>query len=479
MLTFLQNYFFTGVTGNTAYDILKNFWQQVFGKDLEEIYLDAFEQAVTNERPRLNRYGDLVELEREVLRRALRTDLAMNVNQTSLSDLSEAEFCQRLAETMHTRQVLIIGGHNLTIEDYQQLLRNLIRHATAILRQKVLENEAAFNQMLLTEVQGDRSQLSEVQSYLTDRFDLTLQKLDSIESQTRLVPEILDTVKGQSKFLEDFRAEIQAGHRYHVAGESEDSSKFQNIDETDIKIVRDLLTAFFRDTSYFSGSFGQDVLNELRTSGNFTDEQARQLQRYFVQTGELNLRASDPRKVFTPSQDIQDELPVYSPLSNHLRNLDETDIIIARDVLSAFFRDAKYFSGSFSKDILNELCTAGGFTIEQARQLQRYFVKTGELNLNTSKPRDVFTPREDIPKIPSVQSPAISEEELARISKADQRCADLATNIGETLELIRQYEEQRRLADDPKAKRRTEREIADLRKQLSEYEAEAHKLGCE
>jgi len=57
-------------------------------------------------------------------------------------------------------------------------------------------------------------------------------------------------------------------------------------------------------------------------------------------------------------------------------------------------------------------------------------------------------------------------------------CADLAESIRETLELIKQYEDQRRLADDPKIKRRTEREIVELRSQLSAYEAEYQELGC-
>jgi hypothetical protein len=62
---------------------------------------------------------------------------------------------------------------------------------------------------------------------------------------------------------------------------------------------------------------------------------------------------------------------------------------------------------------------------------------------------------------------------------SDQRCADLAENIRETWSLIKLYEEQRRLASDPKIQKRAEREIADLRRQLAEYEAEVRKLGCE
>jgi len=68
--------------------------------------------------------------------------------------------------------------------------------------------------------------------------------------------------------------------------------------------------------------------------------------------------------------------------------------------------------------------------------------------------------------------------EVGPVSR-DQRCAHLAESIRETLGLIKQYEDQRWLADDPKAKRRTEQEIADLRAQLATYEAEYQQLGCE
>jgi len=76
------------------------------------------------------------------------------------------------------------------------------------------------------------------------------------------------------------------------------------------------------------------------------------------------------------------------------------------------------------------------------------------------------------------ESPRPAQTETGLASR-EQRCADLAESIRETLELIKQYEDQRRLADDPKAKRRAEREIADLRSQLAKYEAEYRDLGCQ
>jgi hypothetical protein len=59
----------------------------------------------------------------------------------------------------------------------------------------------------------------------------------------------------------------------------------------------------------------------------------------------------------------------------------------------------------------------------------------------------------------------------------DQRRASLAAAIRETLALIEQYETRRRLADDPKTRRRAAREIADLRAQLAAYEAEYRELN--
>lgn len=74
---------------------------------------------------------------------------------------------------------------------------------------------------------------------------------------------------------------------------------------------------------------------------------------------------------------------------------------------------------------------------------------------------------------------ATDTEDASRVTNRDQRCADLSEHIRETLDLIKQYEDQRRLTDDPKARRRAEREIAELRSQLAAYEAEYRELGCE
>ncbi|MBC8446711.1 MAG: hypothetical protein H8D78_03085 [Chloroflexi bacterium] len=61
----------------------------------------------------------------------------------------------------------------------------------------------------------------------------------------------------------------------------------------------------------------------------------------------------------------------------------------------------------------------------------------------------------------------------------EPRCAALKEAISNTLDLIKQYENQRRLSSDPKEKKRCEQEIADLRNQLSDYQTEYTDLGCD
>ena len=53
-----------------------------------------------------------------------------------------------------------------------------------------------------------------------------------------------------------------------------------------------------------------------------------------------------------------------------------------------------------------------------------------------------------------------------------KRRQDLEASICETLDLIKEYEEKRRLSDDPKEQRDCEGQIADLRHLLEKYRAE-------
>lgn len=190
LLTILKEYVFTGVTGNTVYDAVSRYLQKKFSKSLEELFLDAFVQAVDDQKDQLKRYGNSVSLDRETLRKALRRDLHMTLDGTALTILGDEEFVRKLAAILEVEQVLSIERHTLSKEDYEQLIRNLIHSTYNILRQRILPNVAVFNEILISEMQLDRQQLTEVQTYVADRFTLVLGGLGVLLERTVVLPKI-------------------------------------------------------------------------------------------------------------------------------------------------------------------------------------------------------------------------------------------------------------------------------------------------
>lgn len=209
LLTLLKEFIFTGVSGNLAYDALQNFWQQTFGKSLEDLYLDAFTAAFDLQKPSLRHYGGFLDLDRADLRRVLHTDLSLNLDQATLSSLSESVFIRCLAEAMTAAQVLIIGGHSLSKEEYRKLMQNLITRAGELLREQVLQNEAAFNRVLLAEVQNNRTNFDAVKKFLEDYFDAVLHRLEAIETNTARLPEMDNKLDTLNYDLQTLKSSVQ------------------------------------------------------------------------------------------------------------------------------------------------------------------------------------------------------------------------------------------------------------------------------
>ncbi len=74
--------------------------------------------------------------------------------------------------------------------------------------------------------------------------------------------------------------------------------------------------------------------------------------------------------------------------------------------------------------------------------------------------------------------PTASMVEGGMTAGRDVQCRDLQESINETLDLLREYEEQRRLTNDPKTRRTAEKEIARLKADLERYRAEYQTAGC-
>lgn len=195
LIHLLDNYIFSGVPSNAVYDVIKMAWEKINQKSWEDMYLDAFEAAVEEARPCLQRYcGDdgEVGLDTGALSKTLHRDLYVGPGNLTLSTLSTDEFTKQLAEAMEERSVLVIGGNKLSLEDYAQLTRNLVRHATNRFRTTILANEIAFRQALLDEVQGNEALIGQVRAFLAEHFDLVLEKLEIIEAGVQQVERKVD-----------------------------------------------------------------------------------------------------------------------------------------------------------------------------------------------------------------------------------------------------------------------------------------------
>ena len=144
----------------------------------EELYLDAFEQALAEERSSLSRYGRIdVVLNRAALERALHYNLATSLTDRALSQLTDPQFVDALAAAMSEHRALAVGGNDLSEDDYRQLLANLVRHATASFKNAVTESQVAFQQAIIAQSLHDASLLAETQRYLAQHFDLALEAL--------------------------------------------------------------------------------------------------------------------------------------------------------------------------------------------------------------------------------------------------------------------------------------------------------------
>lgn len=210
LLGLLDKYVLAPVLSQAARELMRTAWEKAHHRSWEGMYLDAFEAAVDEVRPRLAAYaeGGEVALDRSALSKALHRDLGTAVDTLPLSRLSNGEFAAELVRAMEERSVLVIGGHNLSSADYAQLVHNLVKHATTLFREAILADEHAFARAVLKEELTNQAVLQEVRVYLQDRFDLVVDEFDTIKSK-------LDRLSQQGT---DKQAVILAERVQHLGG---------------------------------------------------------------------------------------------------------------------------------------------------------------------------------------------------------------------------------------------------------------------
>lgn len=203
-LSILENHLFSGVPSNMVWDLIKLAWEKANRKTLEELFIDAFLSSVKIMRPIFSKYADgEIELDPEELSRLLHQDLRLEIDTKGLSALTNHEFSETLANALAQKQILIIGGHNISKADYSQLVYNLVGVAESIFRQSVIENELAFRHAVLTESEDNIEAIHDLRAYLSKRFEITLAKLDDIEQELHNQSSKLDLIANDLLVIKD------------------------------------------------------------------------------------------------------------------------------------------------------------------------------------------------------------------------------------------------------------------------------------
>lgn len=198
LASILDKYILAGVPSNAAYDLIKKAWEKASERSWEDLYLDAFEATVVDERPRLAKYADgEITLDRETLRKVLHYELVAPVLSLSLSTLTDEQFIQQLARALAQKQSLTIGGHNLSEEDYAQLVRSLVAKATNLFKTSVVKDSEAFQKALVDLALQNESLLRETQGYLNVQFTTVFQHLDEHAALLRQINASTEDIKNR------------------------------------------------------------------------------------------------------------------------------------------------------------------------------------------------------------------------------------------------------------------------------------------
>ena len=178
-----------GVASNLVHGAIRASWSKLTSRTWEELFYDSFNQAFKDLRPQFNKHtkDGKVTFSEERLRKLIRQDLMLHVDNLSYSDANPEELIRVLANGMSKADILAIGGHTLSSEDYKQLVRSLIKQASNNFKTAILTNERAFRETVLTEVQGNREltrEIFELLKNLDGRFDRLTELVEDTPKRT-------------------------------------------------------------------------------------------------------------------------------------------------------------------------------------------------------------------------------------------------------------------------------------------------------
>ena len=152
-----------GIASGAAWDATKLALEKISDKSWRDLYVESFEEALLNLRPQLLKYTDNgnVDINRDALNRALEQDLG-DPERKRFAELGSEEYLSKLVAIFRKNEVLILGGHELSEQDYEQLIQNFVGEARAAFIQVILRDEQGFRRALLEETSHNQSLLDEV-----------------------------------------------------------------------------------------------------------------------------------------------------------------------------------------------------------------------------------------------------------------------------------------------------------------------------
>ena len=192
-LGILEAYIFTGITGNTAYDLIKSGWVAITNKSWEQLYIDAFQSAIEEQRENLAKYTDNgdIHIDTSHIRKALHQDLDMPIDLGTMTALTDDQFANRLSKALYKREALIIGGNNLSEFDYASLVNRLVQLAVVSFKRSILSNDQAFREAVLKEAEGNQETLRIIEGLLVSKFNLIFHDLQDIKETLHEIRRLL------------------------------------------------------------------------------------------------------------------------------------------------------------------------------------------------------------------------------------------------------------------------------------------------
>lgn len=192
-----------------AREQIKNAYCELTQKSWETFFLEAFQSAFSEQKPFLQKYSDgTVELSEEELRQVLIQELQIQVDDKSVTELTSSYLLERISIAVFESEILRIGGHALSREDYLSLVSNIVKCAQVKFKQAIIQNEITFRQAIYKQMELNNEYLSEIQGFLKREFEFLFQvdkKLDGIKEETH---EIKGSIAGLSKQVETIQNEI-------------------------------------------------------------------------------------------------------------------------------------------------------------------------------------------------------------------------------------------------------------------------------